>query len=102
MTCPVRQLGTTGVRRAERTPEGLAAPRAARRLVMVMPAGNAAHIEARVAFGFGKLCYAVGPVAKAETRYRFFDRMSQVPQAGRLSCRRCGTALTIRMAIARR
>ena len=40
---------------------------------MVMPAGNAAHIEARAAFGLGKPCYAVGPVAKTETLYRFFD-----------------------------
>ena len=53
----------------------MAAQRAARRFVMVMPAGNAAHIEARVAFGLGKPCYAVGPVAKTETLYRFFDRM---------------------------
>ena len=53
----------------------MAAQRAARRFVMVMPAGNAAHIEARVAFGLGKPCYAVGPVAKIETLYRFFDRM---------------------------
>jgi hypothetical protein len=36
--------------------------------------GNAAHIEARVAFGLRKPCYAVGPVAKTETLYRFFDR----------------------------
>jgi hypothetical protein len=42
---------------------------------MVMPAGKAAHIGARVAFGLGKPCYAVGPVAKTETRYPFFDRM---------------------------
>jgi hypothetical protein len=53
----------------------MAAQRAVRRFVMVMPAGNAAHLEARVAFGFGKPCYAVDPVAKAETLYRFFDRM---------------------------
>ena len=45
----------------------MAAQRAARRFDMVMPAGNAAHIEARVAFGLGKPCYAVGPVAKTET-----------------------------------
>jgi hypothetical protein len=31
----------------------MAAQRAARRFVMVMPAGNAAHIEARVPFGLG-------------------------------------------------
>jgi hypothetical protein len=51
----------------------MAAQRAARRFVMVMPAGNAAHIEARVAFGLGKPCYAVGHVAKTETV--FFARM---------------------------
>jgi hypothetical protein len=56
-------------------PEDMAAQRAARRFVMVMPAGNAAHIEARVAFELGKPCDAVGPVAKTETLYRFFDRM---------------------------
>ena len=64
-----------GVRRAERTSGGHGGAAAARRFVMVMPAGNAAHIEARVAFGLGKPCYAVGPVAKTETLYRFFDRM---------------------------
>ena len=53
----------------------MAEQRAARRFVMVMPAGNAAHIETRVAFGFGKPCDAVGPVAKTDTLYRFFDRM---------------------------
>ena len=42
---------------------------------MVMPAGNAAHIEARVAFGLGKPYCPVDPVAQTETRYRFFDRM---------------------------
>jgi hypothetical protein len=72
---PKRQLGMNGVRRAEKHPEDMAAQRAARRFVMVMPAGNAAHIEARVAFGLGKPCYAVGHVAKTETVYRFFARM---------------------------
>ena len=65
-----------GVRRAERTSEGHGGPqRAARRFVMVMPTCNAAHIEAQVAFGLGKPRYTVDPVAKTETRYRFFDRM---------------------------
>jgi hypothetical protein len=53
----------------------MAAQRAARRFVMVMPAGNPAHIEAQVAFGLGKPCDAAGTVAKTETPYRFFDRM---------------------------
>ena len=66
MTCPGRQLGINGVRRAKEHPEDMAAQRAARRF-MVMPAGNAAHMEARVALG-GKPCYAVGPLGGAVAR----------------------------------
>jgi hypothetical protein len=58
MTCPGRQLGMNGVRRAERTSGGH---------------GGAAGRASRS--GWGSPCYAVGPVAKTETRYRFFDRM---------------------------
>jgi hypothetical protein len=82
---PRRQLGMNGVGRAERTSGDMAAQRAAGRFVMVMPAGNAAHIEPCLAFGLGKPCYAVGPVARTETLYRFFDRMftsSDDPESG--------------------
>jgi hypothetical protein len=54
MTCPGRQLGMTGSAARKEHPEDMAAQRAAGRFVMVMPAGKAAHIEARVAFGLGK------------------------------------------------
>jgi hypothetical protein len=74
MRCPGLQLGMTGVRRAEEHPQDMAAQRAARRFVMVMAAGNAAHIAARVAFGLGNPCYAVGPVAKTETPYEHPSR----------------------------
>jgi hypothetical protein len=53
----------------------LAAQRAAQRFLIVLPAGAAAHIEAGLAYGFGKPCYAVGPVEKTETLYKIFDRM---------------------------
>jgi hypothetical protein len=76
MTCPGQQLDMGGSTAQKERPEDMAAQRAARRFVMMMPAGNAAHLEARVAFGLRKPCYAVGPVAKAETRYRFFDRIA--------------------------
>jgi len=39
----------------------------------VLPAGQAAHIEAGIAYGLGKPCYAVGPVERSETLYRIFD-----------------------------
>jgi len=41
----------------------MAAQRAARRFFIVMSAGNAAHIDARVAFGLRKPRSAVGPLA---------------------------------------
>jgi hypothetical protein len=75
MTCPGGSWASTGSAARKEHPEDMAAQPAARRFDMVMPAGNAAHMEARVAFGLGKPCYAVGPVAKTETLYRFFDRM---------------------------
>ena len=75
MTRPGGSWASTGSAAGKEHPEDMAAQRAARRFDMVMPAGNAAHIEARVAFGLGKPCYAVGPVAKTETLNRFFDRM---------------------------
>ncbi|MFZ1116045.1 MAG: hypothetical protein WAN44_09490, partial [Propionibacteriaceae bacterium] len=53
MTCPRRQLGINGVRCAKEHPENMAAQRTARRFNMVMPAGNAAHMEARIALGWG-------------------------------------------------
>lgn len=55
--------------------EDMAAQRAARRFLVVMPAGNASHIEAGVSYGMGKPCYSVGPVPKTETLYRIFNRM---------------------------
>ncbi|MGH3488536.1 MAG: hypothetical protein ACRDP8_11590 [Actinopolymorphaceae bacterium] len=60
--------------------EDMAAQRSAKRFLVVMPAGLAAHIEAGVAYGMGKSCYAVGPVAKTETLYRIFDRMFPGPE----------------------
>ena len=75
MTCPGAAAGHERVRRAERTSggHGGAAGRASVRH------GDASwqrcSLEARVAFGLGKPCYALGPVAKTETLYRFFDRM---------------------------
>jgi hypothetical protein len=67
MTCPGRQLGMNGVRRAERTSGDMAAQRAA----------SVRHGDAswQRCSQLGKPCYAVGPVAKTETLYRFFDRM---------------------------
>ncbi|WIB00312.1 hypothetical protein [Curtobacterium sp. MCBA15_012] len=55
--------------------QDLAALRAAEHFVLVLPAGAAAHTEAGIAFGLGKRCWAVGPVDRSETLYRFFEAM---------------------------
>lgn len=43
--------------------------------LLILPAGNAAHIEAGVAYGMGKKCYAVGKLEKTETLYCIFDKI---------------------------
>ncbi|AIV40124.1 hypothetical protein [Curtobacterium sp. MR_MD2014] len=58
-------LGSTAVRK--RFEQDLAALRAADEFVLVLPAGAAAHVEAGIASGLGKRCWAVGPVDRSET-----------------------------------
>lgn len=43
--------------------------------LLVLPAGIAGHIEAGIAYGMGKKCYAVGEVEKTETLYSIFDEI---------------------------
>lgn len=43
--------------------------------LLVLPAGIAGHIEAGVAYGMGKKCYAVGAPEKTETLYCIFDEI---------------------------
>ena len=53
----------------------IAAEREAKNLLLVLPAGIAGHIEAGVAYGMGKKCYAIGELEKTETLYRIFDKI---------------------------
>ncbi|HEX7963023.1 MAG TPA: hypothetical protein VF466_00375 [Candidatus Saccharimonadales bacterium] len=55
--------------------DDLAAERDAKNFLLVLPAGLAAHIEAGIAYGMGKKCYAVGQPEKTETLYCIFDKM---------------------------
>ncbi|MEQ4210359.1 hypothetical protein [Actinopolymorpha sp. B9G3] len=61
----VRQIFETDVARE----------REASRFLLVLPAGAAGHIEAGIAFGLGKPCFAVGDLAKTETLYCIFDQI---------------------------
>jgi hypothetical protein len=51
------------------------AERAARAFVLVLPAGISGHVEAGVAYGLGKPCYAIGQTEKTETLYCIFDEI---------------------------
>lgn len=53
----------------------IAAERDAEHFLLVLPAGIAGHIEAGVAYGMGKKCYAVGQPEKTETLYCIFEKM---------------------------
>lgn len=44
-------------------------------LLLVLPAGKAAHIESGIAYGLGKKCYAIGEYNTADTLYNIFDKI---------------------------
>jgi hypothetical protein len=60
--------------------QDLAALKSARRFLVVLPAGQAVHIEAGIAYGLGKPCYAVGASERSDTLYRIFDEIFPGPE----------------------
>ena len=44
-------------------------------LLLVLPAGKSAHIEAGIAYGLGKKCYAIGEYDVTDSLYLIFDRI---------------------------
>jgi hypothetical protein len=42
-------------------------------LLLVLPAGKAAHIESGIAYGLGKKCYAIGKHDATDTLYNIFE-----------------------------
>ena len=44
-------------------------------LLLVLPAGKAAHIESGIAFGLEKKCYAIGEYDATDTLYNIFDEI---------------------------
>ena len=43
--------------------------------LLVLPAGKAAHIEAGIAYGLGKKCYAIGEYEATDTLYNIFNNI---------------------------
>lgn len=44
-------------------------------LLLVLPAGKAAHIEAGIAYGLSKKCYAIGEYEQTDTLYNIFENI---------------------------
>ena len=49
--------------------------RSSRNLLLVLPAGKAAHIESGIAYGMGKKCYAIGEYEATDTLYNIFEEI---------------------------
>ena len=48
--------------------------KSSRNLLLVLPAGKAAHIESGIAYGLGKKCYAIGEYESTDTLYNIFEK----------------------------
>ncbi len=57
------------------------AEREAKALILLLPAGKSAHIEAGVAYGMGKECILIGEQKEAESLYLIFDKHYDNPEA---------------------
>lgn len=44
-------------------------------LLLVLPAGKSAHIEAGIAYGLGKKCYAIGKYDVTDSLYLIFEKI---------------------------
>ena len=44
-------------------------------LLLVLPAGKAAHIESGIAYGLGRKCYAIGEYEATDTLYNIFEEI---------------------------
>lgn len=51
------------------------AEKKSKNLLLVLPAGKSGHIEAGVAYGLGKKCYAIGEYDATDSLYLIFDKI---------------------------
>ncbi len=49
--------------------------KSSKNLLLVLPAGKAAHIESGIAYGLGKKCYAIGEYDATDTLYNIFEEI---------------------------
>ncbi len=55
--------------------EDLEGEKNSKNLLLVLPAGKAAHIEAGIAYGLGKNCYAIGEYEATDSLYNIFEKI---------------------------
>ena len=55
--------------------EDLANEKAAKNFLLVLPAGKSGHIEAGIAYGMGKKCYAIGEFDATDSLYNIFENI---------------------------
>ena len=55
--------------------QDLEGEKSSKNLLLVLPAGKAAHIEAGIAYGLGKKCYAIGEYEATDTLYNIFEKI---------------------------
>ena len=53
--------------------EDLKNEKASKNLLLVLPAGKSGHIEAGIAYGMGKKCYALGEYDATDSLYNIFE-----------------------------
>lgn len=49
--------------------------KSSKNLLLVLPAGKAAHIESGIAYGLGKKCFAIGEYDATDTLYNIFEEI---------------------------
>ena len=55
--------------------DDLEGEKSSKNLLLVLPAGKAAHIESGIAYGLGKKCYAIGEYDVTDTLYNIFEQI---------------------------
>ena len=54
--------------------------KACKNLLLVLPAGKSGHIEAGIAYGMGKKCYAIGEFDATDSLYNIFETIFEDEQ----------------------
>ena len=55
--------------------EDLENEKTAKNFLLVLPAGKSGHIEAGIAYGMGKQCYAIGEYDATDSLYNIFENI---------------------------